>query len=400
MWQLDCFYMVTNISCMKSIYPASFKKIITQTCFAAVLLMTGPGISSARAQTAANWNFNNVLTGTAGSNLSAGTVSLGSSIVSSAYNGGTEFYGQDGWPATSLDPNAYLQFNINGNPGYYLVLNSVTLVIRRSSTGSPAGSGPNAWSLRSSLDNYATDIITGTMTLNYATFTIALPAAFQSIPSAVTFRVYGYNMTVSSGGNSRFVFDNISIQGQAFSGVLATQSLTVTATSVSGAVDLQWQEEGFPAGTDYIVERSADGTDFTDVGQQTSSTAETATFRYQDALFPAVSKLFYRIRAQQPDGVIVWSTTEALTLKQADGGSVIRSVVAQGGSLKTLFHLASAGNYQLTIWSADGKALSRQMIQEQAGDPVADLSFGSHPHGIYILTLAGPGVNSSREFVY
>jgi hypothetical protein len=351
-------------------------------------------ISFASAQNAANWDFNNELTGTVPAHVSASSASLGSSIVSNSFNAGTEFFGQDGWPAGALDPNAYLQFSVSASTAYYLVLNSVTLTIRHSSLGTAAGSGPGSWSLRSSLDGYTTDISNGNnLTLNYQTFVIPLPAAFQSIASAVTFRLYGYNEVTTTGGSNRFVYDNISIQGQASPGVLAVQSLAVTATPVSGGVGLQWQAQGFAAGTDFVVERSVDGTNFTAIGQQTSSP-------YEDATLPAVSKLFYRIRAQQPDGSIVWSATAAVTLQEAAGESVIRSVASQGGSLKTFLQLAMAGTYQLSIWSEDGRLLYRQVMQQQAGDVATDISFGTHPHGIYILTLSGSGVRSSREFVY
>jgi hypothetical protein len=65
-----------------------------------------------------------------------------------------------------------------------------------------------------------------------------------------------------------------------------------------------------------------------------------------------------------------------------------------------MLHFAATGTYQLNIWSTDGKMLYRQVLQEQAGDPAEDISFGTHAHGVYILTLSGAGVRTSREFVY
>jgi hypothetical protein len=225
-----------------------------------------------------------------------------------------------------------------------------------------------------------------------------LPAAFQSIGSTVTFRLYGYNSVTTSGGDNRFVTDNITIKGQTTPTTLALQSLDLTGTAATGAVDLQWQASGFADGTNYIIQRSADGTNFTDIGQLTSAGA--TAFQYQDASAPAVSTVFYRIMAQQPDGSSAWSSVIAVNLSSATGQTEIRSVTAEGGDLRTLFHFAATGNYQLNIWSTDGKMLYRQMLQEQAGDPAEDISFGAHAHGIYILTVSGAGVRTSREFVY
>jgi hypothetical protein len=372
-----------------------------------VLLVTGLlMVNDSKAQTASSWIFNNTLSGTPGAHISAAAVSLGSSIVSGTFNSGIEYYGQDGWPTGAVDANAYLQFGIAANAGYYLALNKLTLSIRHSTTGTAAGSGPISWSLRSSLDGYSTDLATGNnLTINYQTFTVILPAAFQSIASTVTFRLYGYNSVTTAGGSNRFVINNIGIQGQGVAGVLALQSLTLKAAPAASIVDLQWQAQGFAEGTDFVVERSVDGAGFGAVGQAdgtgtVDAGAASVTYQYRDASLPSVSTVYYRIRANQPDGSTAWSPVEAVTLQEAAAGSAIRGVIPEGGSLKTLLHLAEAGNYQLNIWSADGKILYRQMVQEQTGDQAADLSFGTHPHGIYILTLTGAGVRSSREFVY
>ena len=353
-----------------------------------------------RAQTAATWSFNNTTAATVagGGHLTASNVTTGSDIGSIAFNG-SDFYGQDGWPtATTIDANAYFQFTLTANSNYYLVLNTASLALRRSTTGTAAGSGPEKWILASSLDGYTSVISSGALTTSYQTFTITLPAAFQSIGSTVTFRLYGYNSVTTSGGDNRFVMDNITITGQASPTTLAVQSLDLTATTTTGTVDLQWQASGFADGTDYIIQRSVDGTNFTDIGQLTSAGA--TAFQYQDVSAPAVSMVLYRIMAQQPDGSSAWSPVIAINLSPSTGQTGIRSVAAEGGDLRTLLHFAATGTYQLNIWSTDGKMLYRQVLQEQAGDPAEDISFSAHAHGIYILTLSGADVRTSREFIY
>jgi hypothetical protein len=358
--------------------------------------------SVARAQTAATWTFSSSSTAAtvgSGEKLTASNVTAGSDIGSLAFNG-SDFYGQDGWPTTTtIDPNANFQYTLTANAGYYLNLTTMTLSLRRSTTGTAAGSGPQNFTLMSSLDGYTSVIYSGILTLNYVTYTITLPAAFQSIASTVTFQLYGDNSVTTSGGSNRFVMDNITITGTTPATTLALQSLNLTGTPAAGAVDLQWQATGFASGTDYVIERSVDGTNFTDIDQLTGS-GET-TFQYKDASAPANAAVYYRVMAQQPDGSSAWSPTIAVDLSTATGQTGIRSVATEGGDLRTFLHFASAGTYQLSIWSTDGKMVYRQVVQEQAGDLVQDLSFGTHAHGIYILTLSsGTGVRTSREFVY
>jgi len=358
------------------------------------LLITLCTIISMQAQNAGNWPLNSSLSGTAGSHLSISAISLGSSITSSSFNSGSEWYGEGGWTAANTpDANGYVQFTLTASTGHYLVLNTVTLIQRRSNTGTPQGAGPNSWSLRSSLDNYATDIATGSMTINYATFTVALPAAFQSIPSTVTFRLYGYNTTINSGGTSRFVFDNISVQGQSNAGVLAAQSIDLAARVNSEKhISLQWSTDGFSGGTQFIVQRSSNGTDFTPVFRTESATT------YIDAAPVSAAIVYYRLAATLSDGSAYYSAIVPVKVEEK-GQTAIRGVTAQGNSVKTFLHLGGAGTYQVSIWSQDGKPLTRQMVSGQAGDIQSDIAF-DHPHGIYILTLSSEGRISSRAFVY
>lgn len=388
---------------MKSLYHRSFKRFLNPK-FPALALAFLLALPGSHAQTAATWDFTNTLTGAPGAHISAANISVGSAIPTTAFNSGTEWYGQDGWTAAGTpDMNAYVQFTVTAGSGYYLVLNNLSLTLRRSNTGS-SGGGPTSWSLRSSLDNYATDIATSSLTMSYVAYPVTLPAAFQAIPSTVTFRLYGYNAVVSSGAFSRFVIDKITVQGQANAGILAAHSIDLTARAAGGGVDLQWSTEGFAAGTRFAVERSTDGAGFVTIDEQDISisgqTGMTATSQYQDGAVPAVSRLFYRITATEPDGAVSHSPITVVSLAVAAGATVIRGVAAQGNSVKAFLHFAEAGAYQITIWSQDGKALYRQSANGSVGDLTADMAVGPYPHGMYVLTLSKGGVNSSRQFVF
>lgn len=358
-------------------------------------------ISSSLAQNAGNWTFNNTLNGAAGSSLTVSAVSLGPAIPNNAFNSGTEWYGEGGWPGgNAINANSYMQFSLTASAAHYLVLNTVKLVQRRSNTGVPMGSGPQSWSIRSSLDNYATDIVTGTQTYDYATYTVTLPAAFQRIATGVTFRIYGYNTTISgSGGISRFVWDNISVQGSSISGVLAEEGITMTANLLrAGTISLQLNATGFSASTDLTIQRSANGTDFTAIHRQQAGSVD-GVYRFDDQAAPVSGNVFYRVSASNPDGSSYLSPI-VVVRQDALQDTRIRGVIARGGSVQALLQLEAAGAYQLSIWSQDGKALARQVVNSAAGNATAEISIGSMPHGVYILTLSKEGQRSSRQFLY
>jgi hypothetical protein len=355
-------------------------------------------LGHASAQTAANWNFNGTLNGTAGTNITATTASLPSTTVGS-FNSGSEYYGEGGWPAGAVDPSVYLEFTLNAGTSYYLSLNSVTLAIRRSTTGT--GSGPQQWSLRSSVDNYTTDIQTGTLSTSYVTTVVNLSTAYQSIPSSVSFRLYGYNMVTTSGGNNRFVWDNVSVQGQAVSSILAEHAISLQAKAEQhNSVELQWNTTGFSAGTELMIERSTDGINFSTIGAQSWNASNDAVYQYEDISMPAAARVYYRISANETNGGVYTSPIVAIQENAAQAMQII-AIAGQGmgSAVKTMLNIPETGEYQLIVSSLDGKTLSKRMISGGAGRTTMDLDLGVHLHGAYILTLSKGGQATSREFI-
>jgi hypothetical protein len=364
------------------------------------LMISAAGL---QAQVAANWSFpgGSASATSVGQNISASAITAGSD-VGGLGNSGSDFFGYDNWPSGAIDLNAYLQLQVSASSSYYLVLNSISLNLRRSTTGS-SGAGPTSYSLRSSLDNYTTDLASGTLTTSYQTVAVTLPAAFQSIPNNVTFRIYGFNAVVSSGGSSRLVTNSIIVKGQSVPGTLATQSIGLTARADAHAVDLQWDAVGFEDGTSYQLQRSTDGSDFSTIAQPMSGAAggnaQLTSASFADNNAPS-GQLFYRIMAQSPDGSNYISPIATVQMQgQTAAEPLIRAIAAEGSSVRALLHL-EAGDYQLSIRSMDGKAIYHQLVSGQTGDATTDISFGTRPHGIYILTLMGSGTTYSREFLY
>jgi hypothetical protein len=363
-----------------------------------VLVIVGILMSmDTRAQTAASWSFAGTSTAAnaTGANITASSVTMGPDVTGGGQFSGGDFFGEDGWPATTtIDPNAYMQFVVSPSSGYYLVLNTITLMLRHSTLGTSAGSGPTSWALSSSLDNYTSVIASGTLTIAYQTFPIALPVAFQGIAAgSVTFRLYGYNEIMSAGGSNRFVTDGISVKGSAAAGTLAVQSIGLKAVAEAQAVNLQWQTEGFAYGTSFLLQRAADGVQFSTLETVTGTTA------VDNAVTPG--QWYYRIEALSPDGSSYFSPIVTVMVGgSSTATSLINGIAAQGSMVRTFLRLPDAGSYQLSIRTVDGQPIYRAGVSGQGGDIITDIALGSRAHGVYVLTLTGNGANSSREFFY
>ena len=110
---------------------------------------------------------------------------------------------------TATSGSAYFQFTITPNVGTAISVTGINFGSRSTSTG------PLAYAIRSSIDNYATNIATGTLT-NTSAWALKLNSVniSSSIGNAITFRIYGYNGTGSNIANTaNWRVDDIAVLG-------------------------------------------------------------------------------------------------------------------------------------------------------------------------------------------
>jgi len=125
----------------------------------------------------------------------------------------------------TLDANDYFTFTITPATGYKINFASFVYTAQKS------GTGPKQFALRSSIDNYATNIYTysdtGAASATW-TETAALSAStLQNITSSVTFRYYAWNAGADAG--------TFSINDFIFNGTVATAGVTAPANPVATA---------------------------------------------------------------------------------------------------------------------------------------------------------------------
>lgn len=98
-------------------------------------------------------------------------------------------FNNSGWNTTAtIDLAQYNEFGVATNGCNSIDINKIIFSHKNSASG-----GTPTWTLRSSLDNFTTDLGTGTSSTFLATDTIVLGAAFDAITTA-TFRFYVTNM--------------------------------------------------------------------------------------------------------------------------------------------------------------------------------------------------------------
>jgi hypothetical protein len=115
-------------------------------------------------------------------------------------------FSANGWSTGALDTTDYFEFTLTPDSGFAATLTSLVFDERRS------GTGPRDIAVRSSLDSFATDIITFNVPDNTSTReqTVSLGSSFEDLEGDTTFRIYGYN---AEGGTGTWRIDNVVLSG-------------------------------------------------------------------------------------------------------------------------------------------------------------------------------------------
>jgi hypothetical protein len=351
-----------------------------------LLFILLPGILSVLFTCAqvADWNFNNVLTGTGSANTTAGNASLGSTIAAGgAFNGGTVYYGEGSWPAGSIDLNAYLEFSITPTAGHTLTVSSLVMQIRRSTTGT-SGAGPNSWSLRSNLDGFATDISSGVLTTNSIPATVVtLGIPFMNMSSKIIFRLYGFDATVSSGGLDRFVYDDIQADG---STVLPLVFDYFKVGADNQSANISWKLGGEGDLSSLNIERAADGINFEKIMEYSGDQINTSNaFEYTDQLNKPSGTYAYRIQMISSDGLVSYSSIQTASFDSENGFQVEAINAGSNRSVSFRVNAVKSGNYIFSLYNLNGNKVAERTAALSSGSQVMQLENRPLRSGIYIL---------------
>lgn len=205
---------------MKKLYTFRFHKL-------ALLSAIGFYASAAHAQIA-TYTFTNALGSEATVavdaqpiNASFSPMSRGTGVTASA-NANT--FAATNWSLAALDANDYFAFSVQPSAGFQMRLDSLLLDERRS------GTGIRDWAIRSSLDNFTTNIITVSVPDDDQTRVnkkVVLPLSFAALTAPVEFRIYGYN---AESGSGSWRLDNVRTYGLVSTKPLSTSNAAKNST--------------------------------------------------------------------------------------------------------------------------------------------------------------------------
>jgi hypothetical protein len=202
--------------------------------------------------------------------------------------------------------------------------------------------------------------------------------------------VVGANM---DGSNSNAAeLDNLIVQAPP--AVLALTLTSFDALNTGSSNQLNWSASQDAQLTNYSVERSADGTQFSAMATITPEQGETThTYTYTDNNPLATS--FYRLMMTDIDGGVTYSAIKKISLVSTTAISVTcyPNPVVDYAILH--FDQALAGNYRYSVLTADGRLLQTGAFAVSGAGQQVVLNLSTAPKGMLFIRLESDAAAAS-----
>lgn len=293
-----------------------------------------------------------------------------------------------------IDQNntAYIFFTITPHSGYSISISSLKF-------GSfSESSGPQKYSLRSSLDNYASDILLGT--LPNSTWTLVEHTGLNINTSApITFRIYGYGGTgtLPPAGVANWQIDDIFFT--IVSGVLPIKFADVSVKAANNGNTVQWSNLSESDMSHYSVEYSANGKDFTEIAKVKPNKNDygAASYSYTHSNTQAGNS-FYRVKGVELSGTILYSNI--VTTSSTDNSGRVQLYPNPAINGNTALRIASLpkGSYELGIVNLSGQTVYKQSVSHGGGGIYLPIRL-PYIAGMYSVKLNGKNTSIIKTVI-
>lgn len=175
----------------------------------------------------------------------------------------------------------------------------------------------------------------------------------------------------------------------------------VKAYEKNNGVQIEWSNLTEKDVAGYTVERSANGTDFSAIDQQlpTSNQNDKASYDAFDAT-PLQGSSFYRIKAEETTGKIVYSKILSVNLGNAAQGLRLYPNPVSGNQVTISLSNVKRGQYNLRVVNTAGQDIYKQLVNNQGSTmtQTIDLPASIKP-GVYNMIITSGDYRGTKTFI-
>lgn len=175
----------------------------------------------------------------------------------------------------------------------------------------------------------------------------------------------------------------------------------VRAYEKNNGVQIEWSNLTEKDVAGYVIERSANGTDFAAIGQQapTSNQDDRADYSAFDAS-PLSGTNYYRVKAEETTGKIVYSKVLSVSLGLTTQSLRLYPNPVKGSQVNISLSNIRGGQYDLRVVNMAGQDIVKQRINSQGSTitETIDLPAAVAP-GVYHMIITGADYREVKKFI-
>ena len=206
-----------------------------------------------------------------------------------------------------------------------------------------------------------------------ATYTTAgsIPSNWIFADSTSNTKCVARTVTINNAAATRIIFINALSSGDEDVDSIAVTSVSVitpvkfgaiSAAEANGFVKLNWNIETETNTNNYIVERSANASDFIEIG--TLKANHSANYNWMDnAANNGVN--YYRVKAVDNNGVIQYSSVVRINVGKIKGGLSVYPNPVKGGQLNVELSGITKGEYRVNVYNMTGSLIHTATIMSE-----------------------------------
>lgn len=179
--------------------------------------------------------------------------------------------------------------------------------------------------------------------------------------------------------------------------ILPLKITDLKATNNNGKILINWSTVAEVNTNNFIIQRSADGNNFTDIGSVNAVGTGANDYQYTD-LLPFFATNYYRLKIIDKDGKVVYTPILMLTL------NISSTISISPNPTKGLITLQLKSRYQseqisINIYDLSGKNVFQQIVKTQMGNTSLTLDVSNIQNGIYYLNINSKSRNETLKLI-
>jgi hypothetical protein len=227
-------------------------------------------------------------------------------------------------------------------------------------------------------------------------FTIVSPNSLTTDINNLVAGKYTFQLKVKgSSGDTSLAIVNIVV-----SSVLPVKLLDFSAKNDNGKLILQWQTASELNVSHYIIQRSANGQNFENIGQVNSNNLfnTKCNYKFADNL-PLQDVSFYRLAMVDKDGTIIFSKTISVAVKDLVSFTVSSIAISSANNIKIRLNSNCKQAIGITLIDVNGRLIYSTSVQLQNGFNTIDNKIPFLNTGVYYAKLITNNLSITKSIL-